>query len=187
MCAEDRDTLLSSVRSENDAFCSLDRGTKGSSKLDDRYYMARDSQDVAAEVLDLVYRFSHDPVRCTYLLATKLEAIYDCAFALGYRQGKQFAMEYAYDSVFADRETLMLRRDILRYRSQSVPADIPKRRAANTEVTKGESTKHKVLYRLPCAVCGAFYTEEECPLCNPKLKSNTLPSEAATTKAAFEQ
>ena len=129
--------------------------------------MARDSQDVAAEVLDLVYRYSEDPDRCTYLLATKLEVIYDFAFALGYRQGKKFATEYAYGVGFADGEASVLRRQTLDENSKVLlPGNgESKRLEAKTEAL-GETAKQKALYRLPCDVCGALYTEVECPLCN---------------------
>lgn len=129
--------------------------------------MARDSQDVAEEVLNLVHRFSHDPERCTYLLATKLEFIYDYAFALGYRQGKTFAAEYAYGLGFADGETTAVNRKISHEYSKILLADgaEPKRLAVKTEPLGSETTKRKALYRLPCTVCGTFYTEEECPRC----------------------
>jgi len=135
--------------------------------MGERYRMAaRDSQDVAEEVLDLVYRFSDDPGRCTYLLATKLEVIYDYAFALGYKQGKAFAADYAYGLGFADGETSARKRQISHDNSKILLANNaePKQLVSKTEI-ESQTTRRKKLYGLPCAVCGTFYIEEECPVC----------------------
>ena len=129
--------------------------------------MARDSKTVAAELIDLVVRSYQDPERCRALLAVRLEVIYDYAYAMGYTTGKRFAKDYAYDLGFAEgfrkgTENLAgAHQKALMAPQTSAP---PERPASSFT---GKPTP-RTLYHLPCSVCGALYSEDECPVCKAR-------------------
>ena len=133
--------------------------------------MARDSKTVAAELIDLVVRSYQDPERCRGLLAVRLEVIYDYAYAMGYTTGKRFAKDYAYDLGFAEG---------FKKASENLPGGHQKALMApqNPQPTQQAAAAYpaksapRTLYHLPCSVCGALYSEDECPVCKARANAN---------------
>ncbi len=139
--------------------------------------MARDSQTVAAELIDVVLRAIEDPDKCRKLIALRLEGIYDYAYALGYATGKQFTRDFAYDLGFADgfkkaAHTL----DELKLSQKALTAGQPaaaaqqqaQPAAAAAPPPAPRAPSKRALYHLPCKVCGSLYTEDECPVCKAR-------------------
>ncbi len=124
--------------------------------------MARDAKTVAAELIEMVARLRHDPDQCRNLLAMRLEVIYDYAYALGYSSGKTFAKQFSYDVGFADGFAKA---------SQNLALTGGKVKALESGENKPAppaakaAVREKQLYHLPCKVCGALYSEDECPVC----------------------
>ncbi|MBV9087938.1 MAG: hypothetical protein JO187_12195 [Acidobacteria bacterium] len=133
--------------------------------------MARDSKAVAAELIDLVVRSYQDPERCRSLLAVRLEVIYDYAYAMGYTTGKRFAKDYAYDLGLAEglkKATENLGGTHQKALMAPQSSDPPKQQPAMYGAKPGP----RVLYHLPCSVCGALYSEDECPVCKARATAN---------------
>ncbi len=125
--------------------------------------MARDAKTVAAELIELVARLRHDPDQCRNLLAMRLEVIYDYAYALGYSSGKTFAKQFSYDVGFADGFAKASQN--LSLPAASVRAlESGEKKPAAAPVSKSP-VREKQLYHLPCKICGALYSEDECPVC----------------------
>jgi len=134
--------------------------------------MARDSKTVAAELIDLVVRSYQDPERCRGLLAVRLEVIYDYAYAMGYTTGKRFAKDYAYDLGFAEgfkKGTENLAGGHQKALMAPQHTNQPAQQAAVAYPAKSAA---RVLYHLPCPVCGALYSEDECPVCKARADAN---------------
>jgi len=134
--------------------------------------MARDSKTVAAELIDLVVRAYQDPERCRALLAVRLEVIYDYAYAMGYTTGKRFAKDYAYDLGFAEgfkKATESLggghQKALMAPQNTTQPAQ-------QSGAQYSAKPAPRVLYHLPCNVCGALYSEDECPVCKARATAN---------------
>jgi rubrerythrin len=128
--------------------------------------MARDAKTVAAELIELVARLRHDPDQCRNLLAMRLEVIYDYAYALGYSSGKTFAKQFSYDLGFADGFAKANQNlELTRGSTASVRA-LESAEKKPPVVPPGKTpVREKQLYHLPCKVCGALYSEDECPVC----------------------
>jgi hypothetical protein len=126
--------------------------------------MARDAKTVAAELIELVARLRHDPDQCKNLLAMRLEVIYDYAYALGYSSGKSFAKQFSYDVGFADGFAKASQN--LSLTAGNVKALGSGENKTAPAPSNGKApTNGKQLYHLPCKVCGALYSEDECPVC----------------------
>ncbi len=125
--------------------------------------MARDAKTVAAELIELVARLRHDPDQCRNLLAMRLEVIYDYAYALGYSSGKTFAKQFSYDVGFADGFA-KASQNLALTGGQFKALEDGERKPATMSPSK-PATQGKQLYHLPCNVCGALYSEDECPVC----------------------
>lgn len=138
--------------------------------------MARDAYTVAAELIELVQYTKDDPDTGKKLLAEKLEAIYDCAFALGFEAGKQSAE-------LQDRPVTAALAGADKPNGKAA-APAPAAAKSNGETAKAaprdSENEHpapkRKLYGLPCGVCGALYTEDECPVCAARARAAAEPN-----------
>jgi hypothetical protein len=134
--------------------------------------MARDSKTVAAELIDLIVRSYQDPERCRALLAVRLEVIYDYAYAMGYTTGKRFAKDYAYDLGFAEGFKKGTENLAGAHQKALMAPQTTNAPSQQTSVSYAAKSAPRALYHLPCSVCGALYSEDECPVCKARVAAN---------------